>query len=109
MRPRGFAGTGPGCGLGAGSAREREAGRADFLVGPKEQCEFESFFVFVFPVKVLFPGKWINGLKKIEKRIFLWVKFTKLRLFFRCVFKVVIFIIKFEPTGEFNFEKWICF
>ena len=25
--------------------------------------------------------------------------------FFRYVFKDVIFIIKFEPTGEFNFEK----
>jgi len=24
---------------------------------------------------------------------------------FRCVFKVVVFIIKFEPTEEFNFEK----
>ena len=43
--------------------------------------------------------------RKLEKRIFLWVKFTKLRLFFRCVFKDVIFIIKFEPTGEFNFEN----
>jgi hypothetical protein len=26
---------------------------------------------------------------------------------FRCIFKVVNFIIKFKPTGEFNFEKWI--
>ena len=25
--------------------------------------------------------------------------------FFRYVFKDVIFIIKFEPTGEFNFEN----
>ena len=47
----------------------------------------------------------INGLKKIEKRISLWVKFTKLRLFFCCVFKDVIFIIKFEPTREFNFKN----
>ena len=91
MRPRGFAGTGPGCGLGAGSAREREAGRADFLVGPKEQCEFESFFVFVFPVKVLFPGKWINGLKKIEKGIFLWVKFIKLNHVSAAMLKLMIF------------------
>ena len=26
-------------------------------------------------------------------------------MIFRCVFKDVIFIIKFEPTGEFNFEN----
>ena len=26
-------------------------------------------------------------------------------MIFRCVFKDIIFIIKFEPTGEFNFEK----
>jgi hypothetical protein len=28
---------------------------------------------------------------------------------FRCVLTVIAFIIKFEPTGEFNFEKWINF
>ena len=30
-------------------------------------------------------------------------------IFSAAYFKVVIFIIKFEPTGEFNFKKWICF
>ena len=31
-------------------------------------------------------------------------KIHEIELFFCCVFKDVIFIIKFEPTGEFNFE-----
>ena len=30
-------------------------------------------------------------------------------IFSTAYFKVVIFIIKFEPIGEFNFKKWICF
>jgi hypothetical protein len=29
-------------------------------------------------------------------------------LFFHGIFTVIVFIIKFKPTGEFNFKKWIC-
>jgi hypothetical protein len=30
-------------------------------------------------------------------------------MFSRCVSKIVVFIIKFEPMEEFNFKKLICF
>ena len=79
------------------------------LAGLKNSTHFESFLFFSFSSKSFIPWKIENDLKKIEQRIFLWVKFTKLRLFFRCVFKDVIFIIKFEPMGEINFENGYVF
>ena len=48
----------------------------------------------------------MNGLKKIEKRIFPVGKIQENEFIYSAAyFKVVIFIIKFEPMGEFNFEK----
>ena len=44
--------------------------------------------------------------EKLEKRIFLWAKFTSLR--FTCfLYKVKVYclLIKFEPTGEFNLKS----
>ena len=48
--------------------------------------------------------------KKSEKQIFPLGKIQENEfIFFRCVFKVVIFIIKFESTVEFNFENGYVF
>ena len=44
--------------------------------------------------------------KKSEKQFFPMGKIQENEFIFSTAyFKVVIFIIKFEPTGEFNFEK----
>ena len=55
--------------------------------------ELNQFFVFSFSSKCLFPRKWINGLKKIEKRIFLWVKFIKLNYFSAAYLKLLFSLL----------------
>jgi hypothetical protein len=61
---------------------------------------------------ILFLAYFLTNMKS-KKRVIEYVKMLLKNvnfkyIFFHYVFTVIVFIIKFELTGEFNFEKWIC-